>query len=35
VAEALATTFKRDYGSGAELRDAESVLTPLGGWLVD
>jgi hypothetical protein len=25
-------TFKRDYVSGAELRDAESVLAQLGDW---
>ena len=28
-------TFKRDYVGGAELRDAESVLTQLGRWFAD
>ena len=27
--------FKRDYVDGAELRDAESVLTQLGRWIED
>jgi len=33
LAEAFVKTFKRDYIGGAELRDAESVLTQLGSWL--
>src|SRR5262249_19675862 len=32
---AFVKTFKRDYVSGAELRDAESVLAQLGGWIAD
>jgi len=28
-------TFKRDYLGDAELRDAETVLAQLGGWLDD
>jgi putative transposase len=35
LAEAFVKTFKRDYVGGAELRDAESVLTQLGGWFAD
>jgi len=35
LAEAFVKTFKRDYVSGAELRDAESVLMQLGGWFDD
>src|SRR5262249_31760048 len=35
LAEAFVKTFKRDYVSWAELRDAESVLTQLGDWFVD
>lgn len=35
LAEAFVKTFKRDYVSGAELRDAESVLAQLGGWVAD
>jgi len=35
LAEAFVGTFKRDYVDGAELRDAESVLRQLGGWIED
>ena len=35
LAEAFIGTFKRDYVNGAELRDAETVLTQLGGWIDD
>ena len=35
LAEAFIGTFKRDYVNGAELRDAETVLTLLGGWIDD
>jgi hypothetical protein len=35
LAEAFVKTFTRDYVGGAELRDAEFVLTPLGGWFAD
>jgi putative transposase len=35
LADAFVKTFKRDYVGGAELRDAESVLMPLGGWVTD
>ena len=28
-------TFKRDYINVYELRDAETVLTQLGGWIDD
>lgn len=35
LAEAFVKTFKRDYVDGAELRDAESVLAQLGGWIED
>jgi putative transposase len=35
LAEAFVGTFKRDYVSGAELRDAETVLAQLGGWFAD
>ena len=35
LAEAFVKTFKRDYVDGAELRDAESVLAQLGGWVED
>ena len=28
-------TFKRDYVDGAELRDAETVLAQLSGWIQD
>src|SRR5947207_11976713 len=35
LAEAFVGTFKRDYVSGAELRDAEAVLAQLGGWIDD
>jgi len=35
LAEAFVKTFKRDYVDGAELRDAESVLTQLGRWIED
>ena len=28
-------TFKRDYVDGAELRDAETVLAQLSGWIDD
>jgi transposase InsO family protein len=32
LAEAFVGTFKRDFLSDADLRDAESVLTQLAGW---
>jgi transposase InsO family protein len=35
LAEAFVHTFKRDYVHGAELRDAEAVLTQLAGWIED
>ena len=35
LAEALVKTVKRDYVDGAELRDAESVLAQLSGWIED
>ena len=35
LAEAFVGTFKRDSVSGAELRDAETVLAQLGGWFDD
>jgi transposase InsO family protein len=35
LAEAFVKTFKRDYVEGAELRDAESVLAQLSGWIED
>ena len=35
LAEAFVGTFKRDYLGDAELRDAETVLAQLGGWLDD
>ena len=35
LAEAFIGTFKRDYVNGAERRDAETVLTQLGGWIDD
>ena len=35
LAEAFVKTFKRDYVDGAELRDAESVLAQLSGWIED
>ena len=35
MSEAFVKTFKRDYVSGADLRDAESVLTQLGQWIED
>jgi putative transposase len=35
LAEAFVGTFKRDYVNGAELRDAETVLAQLGGWIAD
>ena len=35
LAEAFVGTFKRDYVEGAELRDAETVLAQLGGWVED
>src|SRR5205809_4313048 len=35
LAEAFVGTFKRDYVNGAELRDAETVLAQLGGWIDD
>jgi len=35
LAEAFVKTFKRDYVDGAELRDAETVLAQLSGWLQD
>jgi putative transposase len=35
LAEAFVHSFKRYYINGAELRDAESVLAQLGGWIDD
>jgi putative transposase len=35
LAEAFVGTFKRDYLGDAELRDAETVLAQLGGWVDD
>jgi len=35
LAEAFVGTFKRDYVSGADLRDAETVLAQLGKWFDD
>jgi putative transposase len=35
LAEAFIGTFKRDYVDGAELRDAETVLTQIGDWFAD
>jgi putative transposase len=35
LAEAFIGTFKRDYVNGAELRDTETVLAQLGGWIDD
>src|SRR3981081_4274496 len=35
LAEAFVKTVKRDYVDGAELRDAESVLAQLSGWIED
>jgi putative transposase len=35
LAEAFIGTFKRDYLGDANLRDAETVLTHLGGWFDD
>jgi putative transposase len=35
LAEAFVGTFKRDYLGDVDLRDAESVLTQLGGWFED
>src|SRR5262249_52789442 len=35
LAEAFVGTFKRDYLGDADLRDAESVLTQLAGWVDD
>jgi putative transposase len=35
LAEVLVRTFKRDYVNVHELRDAESVLARLGGWIDD
>ena len=35
LAEAFVGTFKRDYVSGADLRDAETVLAQLGDWFHD
>ena len=35
LAEAFVGTFKRDYLGDVDLRDAESVLTQLGGWFDD
>jgi putative transposase len=35
LAEAFVGTFKRDYLGGADLRDAETVLAQLGGWVDD
>jgi putative transposase len=35
LAEAFVKTFKRDSVDGAELRDAETVLAQLRGWLAD
>jgi hypothetical protein len=35
LAEAFVGTFKRDYLGDADLRDAETVLANLGGWVDD
>jgi putative transposase len=35
MAEAFVKTFKRDYGAGAKLRDAETVLAQVGEWFDD
>jgi transposase InsO family protein len=35
LAEAFIGTFKRDYLGDADLRDAETVLAQLGGWVED
>ena len=35
MAESLVKTLKRDYIAGADLRDAESVLLQLTGWIED
>lgn len=35
LAEAFVKTLKRDYVAGADLRDAESVLLQLVGWIED
>src|SRR5438876_1235149 len=35
LAEAFVKTIKRDYVDGAELRDAETVLAQLSGWIED
>ncbi len=35
MSEAFVKTFKRDYVNGADLRDAESVLTQLAQWIED
>lgn len=35
LAEAFIGTFKCDYVDGAELRDAETVLVQLSGWIED
>jgi hypothetical protein len=35
LAEAFVGTFKRDYLGDADLRDAETVLANLGGWVAD
>ncbi len=35
LAEAFVKTVKRDYIAGADLRDAESVLLQLEGWIED
>ena len=35
LAEAFVGTFKRDDLGDAELHDAETVLTQLGGWVAD
>jgi hypothetical protein len=35
LAEALIGTFTRDYVNGAELRNAETVLAQLAGWIDD
>jgi len=35
LAEAFIGTFKRDYVHGAELRDAATMRTQIGGWFED
>ncbi len=35
LAKAFVGTFKRDYVAAADLCDAETVLTQLGGWIDD